>query len=147
MTLAISWALSAATGAQTSPCPIRIRMATSFEARIKMTACCSETFDLCILQGADKTFTLTDAATADYSDATEVEFSTWRGGSQTLSYTATGGDITQPTDYQFTFSIPNADSETLAGGRHDAEIWVTFSDGTRVGSKGILTVQDTRNFD
>lgn len=112
-----------------------------------MTACCEKTFELCILQGADKSFTLSDLATADYSDATEVTFDVWQGATNVLSYSLTGGDITQPTDYQIAFTIPNADSDTLPAGTLSAEVWVTFSDASRIGSKGSFKVTDTRKHD
>lgn len=147
MTLALSWGLSIATGPQAAPCIVAIRPKPTQEERVRMTACCSHKFTLCILQGADKTFTLTDLATADYSTATEVTFNLYNAGSSVLSYSLTGGQITQPTDYQVSFTIPNADSTTLPTKRLDAEVWITFSDGSRIGAKGKMTVEDTRKHD
>lgn len=147
MSYALSWALSVASGAQVAPCPIPIRLTTSQEARVRMTACCSHKFSLCILQGADKAFTLTDLADADYSTASEITFDAWNGGTNVLSYSLTGGEISQPTDYQIAFSIPNADSTTLPARHLAAEVWVTFADGTRIGSTGKLHVEDTRKHD
>lgn len=137
MTFALSWALSVASGSRAAPCIVPVRL----------TACCGGKFELCILQGASKTFTLRDAAIANYGDAVEITFTTWKGGAETLSYSATGGEVTQPTDHTATFNIPHTDSTELDAGRHYAEVWITFSDGTRIGGRGTLRVEDTRKYD
>lgn len=150
MSLALSWGLSLASGAQSGPCVVRIRAsAATQEVTVRMTDCCSDRFDMCMLQGADKTFILTDAATADFSGATEITFDVWDsiGGVSVLSYSLTGGEISLPDDNKISFAIPNATSTTLTAKRLYAEAWVTFADGTRIGAKGMFRVEDTRKFD
>jgi len=114
-----------------------------------MTDCCSQQFSMCLLQGTDKTFLLTDRSTADFSSATEVTFDVWASptGTSLLSYSLTGGEISIVDDYKISFAIPNSTSTGLSAGRKYAEAWVTFADGTRIGAKGVFIVQDTRKHD
>lgn len=147
MSLALSWALSIPSGAQVPPCLEQVRLITNQEASIRMTSCCSNRFSLCILQGADKTFLLSDLVTADFSGASEITFDLYRAGINTLSYSVSGGQISQPNDYQVSFDVPGSDSLALLPGKHEAELWVTFTDGTRIGSLGTMTVEDTRKYD
>jgi len=150
MSLAISWGLSLATGAQASPCPVSLPLsATSQIVRTRMSDCCSSRFEMCILQNADKSFVLTDSTSSDFSTATEITFDVWNSisGTNLLSYSLTGGELSVVDDYKISFTIPNADSAELPPGRRYAEAWVTFADGTRIGAKGVFIVQDTRKHD
>ncbi|MDX1489438.1 MAG: hypothetical protein R3268_14605 [Acidiferrobacterales bacterium] len=111
---------------------------------------CSQTLNLCIAQGADKTFSLFDASTVDYSSATEITFDIWESvtGASVLSKSLTGGDIVLSNAYTFTFDITGAESLAMSATTKHCEAWVTLSGGERrqVGS-GRFKVQDTRKFD
>jgi hypothetical protein len=133
-------------------CVYTIRENATQTARIDYMSCgCSQQLDICIAQGADKTFTLQDATTVDYSSATEITFDIWEsvnGGASVLSFSLTGGDIVLANAYSFTFDISGTESAAMTATRKHCEAWVTLSGGERrmVGA-GAFRVQDTRKFD
>lgn len=154
MTIFPSGRLVTLGGVAVTGCIIRVQQITSQELRVSAMACCVKEIDPCIAQGAAKTFTFTDAASVDYSTATEITFDVWdkrpgqAGAASLYSGSLTGGQITQPTDYQFRLTIDGTESVALAAGRHWCEAWVTTSGGDPllVGA-GVFKVIDTRKQD
>lgn len=133
------------------PCDTPVREIATQNVRVSVANCCIWDVEMCLPQGADKTFTMTDSEAVDYTGALEITFDVWTAkaaGTSLLSYSLTGGDISLVTDYRFTFSIDSATSEALAAGRWYCEAWVTLSDGRRrIVGAGPFIVEDTRKYD
>lgn len=132
-------------------CVYTIRANATQKARIDYMSCgCSQVLELCIAQGADKTFTLQDAATIDYSSATEITFDIWESinGASVLSFSLTGGEIVLANAYSFTFDISGTESGAMSASSKYCEAWITLSGGERrMVGKGAFRVEDTRKFD
>lgn len=134
-------------------CTYTIRSNATQTARIDYMSCgCPKTLDLCIAQGADKTFVLQDAPTIDYSSAVEITFDVWEsdapGSPLLLSRSLTGGDIILINAYSFTFDISGPESAALGTGNKRCEAWVILA-GDEADPVGIgaFRVQNTRKFD
>lgn len=129
----------------------RIEQNDSQTVRVDIMACCVQKLDLCLPQGAAKTFAFQDAETVDFSTATEITVDIWQGGiggTSLLSVSLTGGQITLATDYRYQFKIGNATSAALPAGRHYCETWVTLASGDRrLTGAGTFSVINTRKFD
>lgn len=107
--------------------------------------------DLRIAQNADKTFQFKDAATTDYSLATEITFDIWQNnisGASLYSASLTGGEITLIADNVFSLTIDNTESGAFPARRHYCEAWVTLPGSVKrcVGAGGFLVI-DTRKHD
>lgn len=133
------------------PCDTPVREIATQNVRVSVANCCIWDVEMCLPQGADKTFTMTDSETVDYTGAQEITFDIWTakaGGTSLLSYSLSGGEITLVNDYRFTFTIDGATSENLPSGRKYCEAWVTLSDGRRrIVGAGPFTIEDTRKYD
>lgn len=132
-------------------CSIPIRENGTEIVRVSVMACCAKQISPCIVQGAAKTFQFTDAATVDFTGATEATFTIWQknvAGTQLLNKSYTGADITFPSDNVFALTISNSESAALPAGIQYCEAWVTISTGERrcVGL-GRFTVEDSRKHD
>lgn len=107
--------------------------------------------DAQIAQNADKTFQFKDAATTDYSLATEITFDVWQGnisGTNLYSGSLTGGEIALVADNVFALTIDNAESGAFPIGRHYCEAWVTLPGSVkRCAGAGSFLVIDTRKHD
>jgi len=132
-------------------CTYTIRENATQTARIDYMSCgCSQKLDLCIAQGADKTITLRDAPTVDYSSATEIIFLLKESidGVQIFRKTLTGGDIVLANTYSFTFDVGGTESAAMTPGPKYCEAWVILSgDERRMVGKGVFRVEDTAEFD
>ena len=107
--------------------------------------------DLKIAQNADKTFQFKDAATTDYSLASQITFDIWQtniSGANLYSGSLTGGEIALVADNVFALTIDNTESGAFPIGRHYCEAWVTLPGSVRrcVGV-GTFFVIDTRKHD
>lgn len=115
-----------------------------------MSCDCVQKLDLCIAQNADKQFILQDAATVDYSSATEITFDIWesKDGASVLSFSMTGGDIVLSSNNAFTFDVSNSESGAMTPTRKYCEAWVTVPGSVRrmVGAGGFRVI-DTRKHD
>lgn len=132
-------------------CAIPIRENGVQIMEVSVSNCCVQEIEPCIVQGASKTLQFRDAATVDYSDASEITFDIWAGnigGASIYSETFTGGGVTLADTNIFQVTITNAESAAFAAGRHYCEAWVTLSTGERrcVGL-GRFTVTDSRKHD
>jgi hypothetical protein len=132
-------------------CIERVRENATQTIGVNVASCCAKDIDLCLVQGAAKTFQFRDAETVDYSGASEITFDIWQrtiGGPLLLSKSKTGGDILTPDGHIFQFTLGNSESAGLPKGRHHCEAWVTLATGQRrcVGI-GRFEVQDSRKHD
>lgn len=139
------------TGTVLAVCTEAIQQNDTQIMAVSVMACCVKQLDPCIVQGAAKVMQFRDAATEDYSGATEITFDVWQGGiggTSLLSYSLTGTDITLVNDYTFQLTINNTDSASLPAGSHHCEAWVTMAGGERrcVGL-GRFKVIDSRKYD
>ena len=131
-------------------CTYRTKSYALHIERFTFMACCVKRLDLCIAQGADKTFRFVESET-DLTGVSEITFDIWAGninGTSLVSLSLTGSDITVPDPEFFQFSIDRTTSGNLAAGRHYCEAWVTSSEGDRlIVGAGKFEVQDTRKHD
>jgi hypothetical protein len=132
-------------------CLVPVREDAIQIARVDVMTCCVWKISLCVAQGAEKIFAFEDAATVDYSGATEITFDVWRdgiGGASLLSYSMTDDEIILVADNRFQFTLAGSVSALLPPGPHHAEAWVTLSTGARrLVGMGSFTVTDTRRHD
>jgi len=135
---------------QSVACTVAIQENATQTVVVDAMSCTTKVIRLGIAQGADKTFVFQDAATVNYSAATEITFDVWdrATGASLLSKSMTGGDITLVSNNAYTLVVTNAESEAMTKGNKACETWVTTSIGKRrcVGT-GTFRVEDTRKYD
>lgn len=113
-------------------------------------ACCPNEIDLCIAQGADKTFRFEFPSSENIGAATEITFEIWADrttGASLLSKSLTGGGITIISDTAFTVPVTDTESAAFTRGLKYCEAWVTTSSGLYLAGFGPFEVTDTRGQD
>lgn len=152
MTIVIPNAIvhAAAVGAVVQP--IKVESRTLEIIKVDYMSRCIKKISPCIGQNADKTFSLQDKVTADYSNVSEYTFEIWNRvndpAAALLTKTLTGGDIVIVGANTAQFDITNVESGTFTAGVYYCEAWVELVGGDRypVGV-GPFEVQDTRKYD
>lgn len=131
-------------------CPVTIAENATQTITVSAMSCCTKTIRLCIAQFADKRFIFNDAASADYSGASEITFDVWERatGASLLSKSLSGGSITLTSNNSFTLSVTDVESGAMSKGNKACEAWVTLSGGERrLVGRGAFSVTDTRKYD